>query len=516
MKRFISITALAMIAAIAVISCTPEVEASAYDWTVANERNKPENTTTVLPPSIAGGIAAAKNPQIVINFPAQADILKNVSLQALNKFLTVHTYTNPTDTNWTDLGKTSILSAAALPYKFISQNGNSITIELDENFLEPAGRTYSNLIVKFSGQAYTYSGGMKLDVDGDKVSGEAGYDDLYIVQSLTGATVSGWMAPGNKGWRISLNAVTPGTWTGDPPITNEVATCTAATLNLAGISTVTDEGKAVYKKIAESFAGSIKLQKLNGTAWTDVQSAVYDKDVNEYGLVFKNLTYDHDSHYRIKWSGKANLATADSYFGVKQKMYVSGNTPTSSDNKERYSWIESFSAIAYINNTNVMYNWQAPLTVTIDQIGYQNYNVVLRVEFPLRVTGIPADPYAGLVEVPESKFISGDGFKIVYLDGNSVGTFYNSPNLIRVGITGARYAAEGMAGIDVNTAHKNVIYLTLDPNYQYTANSYLLSFLINDTFKYVKVGTESLCTLGDTNNYLYGKYRQFNPTMPAP
>ena len=533
MKTFFKIIALAMIAAAAAISCAPppDLDISGYDWNTVYTYNKPENNNgaNVTLPTLDSGYAEAKNPQVTITFPARADILTVTPEKiedSLKEFLSFHTFTDPAvNPTATDKGEARELSAD-ISYKYVKQNGQDITVELTKDFTLAAQPPYSKLIAKFKVQKYTYSKGIKMDVDGNGIAGEEVYDDLYREKNLTGAQAWTWVGPGHKGWYLSLATVPGGTFTGNAAETDEQAYRTAATLNLPGIGTVTAEGKAVYKAVGEQLASGFKLQKFdNATSkWADVVgvTAVYDDTQPSYvsSVVFKNVKFEHRVLYRIKWSGSANLVTNASYFGVKQRLYISGSTPTSSSNKRRYSWTEVFSATQLITNSSLSPTTYIEIstnpTVQVFQLNDQGGKVTLKVKFPLQSTGIALNPYVGLdpTSMSEADFKSGKGFQIVYRKNNTTNNnlFLSATDLIHVGISSVSYEGEAEGSVNEDKVLKNVIYITLDPSYKYiSGESSNLYFLINNTLKYT--GTAPVRAFGDRTRITYDYYRLYTPSF---
>ena len=494
MKRFFTITALAALTICTAISCSSVLETTDYDWAGVNARNEPENDGSISLPVITGPASTSNRPRIDIWFPSQADILREPaasSTTALRAFMTIYTFTDPAEANWQSKGLTSVLSSTALPYAFVSKSGQTITVEIDDEF----SGTYSDLIVKFDGQTYTHSRGIKMDVDANGIGGEAVYDDLYNLVPLSGSTGISWVSPGNKGWNVSLISSTPASWTSAAATTSEVITSLpAANINLSGIIPGNDDGKAVYKAVADMIAGSIKLEEFNGTAWIAVSTAEYNPD-SPAVLRFPGVTFKHNTLYRVKWTGNANLQTSGTYFNVKQRFYVTGGLPNSSDNRERYSRTQIVGSTMSVFNGDMIEETGSNPSVTVLQ-GAQGRNVVLRLEFPI-INSV------GLDEMPAADFINGGGFRIVYRTGGTISNFMTANDLISVKITGARYASEDALPAGLT----NVIYITLDPNFQYTGQD--LYFLINDKLKYT--GNSPSIIFGQKSNYTYNGFRQYGP-----
>jgi len=551
MKNLTKIIALAMIAVFAVVSCAPpEASITEYDWTVINARNDPnQNDTNVIAlPNVVTTLADAENPQIVINFPNQADFLRKINFTnaaaaatALQTFMTFHNFTNPGNDNffWVDKGETSTLTDV-IPYTFIRRNGTQIRVELTKDFTTGTA-DYSNLVMKIDGSAYTHSNGIKMDRDNDGVAGEAIYDDLYIEIPLQGAKVTtsdtdNWtfIAPGTKYWNISITnqATTEPDWgvttTSETSVTYWLR---IANINLSNggnyvpisnirINETNTDAKAVYKKVGDQFAPQFKLQKLaaDRLSWTDVKTAEYD---DSYGtandaattigqIIIKDITYDHMGIYRVVWTGAARLKTTDSFFGAQQKVFITGNSSTAASYREDYAQTIVFSNIRRTINSSLYREITAftspfPSLLSMDHL---NRNVVLRVQVPIQGDGSTEFPYVGLDRTADLK----NKVEIVYRPNNVI-TGFDHPDLVQVKIEDVEYTrSAASAALPVDTVY-DVMYITLDPRYHYRSETRRLTLLINDGLRYT--GTNPIYAFGNTLNFGSNNYRRYDASFPA-
>ena len=126
-----------------------------------------------------------------------------------------------------------------------------------------------------------------------------------------------------------------------------------------------------------------------------------------------------------------------------------------------------------------------------------------------------ANPFRGLDELTLVDFK--EAFRIVYRDNNTVSNPLGHTDLLNVNISSIRYATEGDDPADstkANTTFKNVIYITLDPSFQYNNRTRNLYLLINDKFRYT--GTAPVVTFGNSDNYLYDNFDGYSITLNGP
>jgi hypothetical protein len=462
-----------VIAALA-FSCAPPLEETGYDWDAANARNdasKTDSLTDSLVSSFgAGSSVSAKNPTFDVTFPVESDFLREDNFAAsLKGFLTVNTFTNPAAN---PDGNDGVLSTLiSVDYTVENRAGNKVTLKVDKDYT--AAADYSNLVIKIDSTKYKHSHGLLLDGDRNGKAGEAGYDDVYLTQGLSGATITGATLPGNKGWSIAISQPSFGSFASDTATSTTAATVYAVNISTnSSISTTSTKGKAIYAEIADLVKNNIKIERLgtNG-AWTaESATAEYDTTVSVTYILFKNFTATHGAVYRVTWSGSANLTSSGDYFGVKQRIRLSGSEPNTSTlpTKVLYSLTKvSGSGVAVNNDDLAQFIPSGSFSTYVTTTGYsydsEKKNVVLKVK-------LPASPelYWKTVSLADFK----KSFQIVY-SLSSGGVYNGTTDLAYVDVKGIEFKAEGSLAAPPSGPEKgkNVLYITLDPNFAFDANA---------------------------------------------
>jgi hypothetical protein len=464
------IITLAVITALGAVSCSPpDLDITDYDWKKANERNDPSKSdnvgSTFFNTTNITGDADADKPEITIAFPAQSDFLRSANVEAgLKEFLSVYNFAAlAADPNGND-GKASTLSDP-LDYTLESAAGAAVTIKVNKSYTG----VYSDLILKIDSTKYKHSGGFLMDKDGDGKAGEAGYDDVYLTKSVTGSdnALKSWSfnAPGNKSWSISLSTFsTSFTFTGTNT-TSENASFNAATLNLSGItaSPATVNGKAIYKAVADLVVGSIKIEKLVNGVWTDEgAAAVYDPDTSVNYISFKDFKATLGASYRVTYNGSANIETTAEYYGVKQRLYVSGAVPNT--NSAPYNTAKARYALTKVSGTasTVSNATAASITSVVPFSKDANSkNVVLEVKVPF--VGNPAVGLDSALINDLAKFK--ESFKIVRSASSisDIYTLWSSSGLTYIDITKVEGIANPVVPGSTTTAI-DTLRITLDPS----------------------------------------------------
>jgi len=531
MKTMLKIIAFAMITVFAAVSCAPpEVEVSDYDWSDVNAQQNPElNGGNIAASTYAPSASLVKYTwtkdkdgadtktidtiDVNITFHQRADVLRETITAASLNFITFHTFTKA------DKDLTEDTLSAPIPFTLEKRQGNTVSVKLTANI--DTTKDFSNLLMRVDGKNYTYSHGLRLDIDANgKI--EDKYDDWYTPAALLilpnasandkgefPVKATSYTGPGNKDWSIYFSSL-PTTYEYEDADEVKDATDnkTLARFYFTGKGTTTNsnfivvaqignniiskvpEGStetktsaemiAGYKDFGETFAKGIKLQKLVGTTWTDVKNAEYDATIrktnyevdddgngNTY-IVIKDVSFEHLTRYRLIWTGSADTKTTGTYYGVQQRVFVNGDS--NNTGAARYAKTEVIGNAKTIVNTNASsYLETSPITqiiyTTFDSWDSEKKNVVLRVEVsaPLPFTAYWAKKYT-LAELQKS-------FKIVY--NRSGGTpSVSSTELVYIDIKDIEFKAEGDA-IDSkgNELGYNVMYLTLDPAFLYNGNN---------------------------------------------
>ena len=473
----IKIVTLAVIAALAAISCAPpEVEVSDYDWTAANAKNDPSISDAAGLNEfklVGDSQAAAKNPSITIEFPPESDFLRSGSIESgLKAFLTV---SNFKELGASDDGKSNELTA--VDYAFVNRADSFVTIRVNKEYTGD----YSDLVVKIDSTKYKHSNGLLYDGDRNGKAGEAGYDDVYLVQYVTDSTISGFAAPGNKNWLVNITtANTPPQFTGTATVTDAFSV-TAASITLGGINSTSAGGKAIYAEVANMVKGGISVEKLGtGGTWTAQSAqAVYDPDTSVTDIVFKDLILDHGGVYRVTWKGSGNLETGV-YFGVKQRLIVLpdvdfnndtiNGTPDISDypKKAVYALTQVSSRAGTVYNNSIL-TYITPsdndFTITRFSHALDDTNNV----FQLKINGFrgTAPDLVGLDSTAISNLSKfKDSFKVVYsrteFDKDS------SSNAINVVENITYLDIKDVKGIPITGGTAiNTLRITIDPTFKY-------------------------------------------------
>jgi len=540
-----NLIALIAIAALAAISCAPEVDVSSYDWS-GNQQYDVDlgNSITVnnIWPdaltyvdhvtSITTGtpsVTTYTNLQFSLTFGSTADFLRADDVGAeLAKFLSFYRVnrSNKLDAAGTAIETAAVSNApeagtldtlsAPIAYEFVKRTGSTVTVRLtgatyssqdDAATVELSNRTKkSQIIAKIDGTAFTYARGLKVDLDNNGIPGEEFYDDRWLTG--TGVTTYGGVQYNNVALKQNLNwsftianlSALDGTLTFTGP-----NTFTAATLSATGSSV------KQANAIRSAFAGSFKLQKFVSGNWTDASTAVYtpdatDADLNPGVIQFKDVTIEHLAPYRIVWKGSEDPTYATEFRGVKQRISINGTetiTPTPSSKYLRNQTQRNGAYHVFVDGTKADFIHPDETTFDITPYSYSSdfKNVVLELEVGIidvpRVDaqGDPVnDPttsqqiidYYGLKEITSLATFK-ESFRIIYQkDGNNhkTVTVANVPSLtdfIEVDIIDVKFAKSPAA---TSKGVNDLIRITLDPNYKLNTSSGNTAVLINNGLSY--------------------------------
>ena len=484
MKNFIKITALVAAAVFAAVSCQPVVELTDFDWGAANASRDAElnalSASNFAPTATIQYVTGTASPvtlsdfEVTITFPTRADVLRgNIAKDDLS-FITFHTFT-----------KVDILKleadelSAAISYDLVDKGraGNVIKVKLNHS-VSDASKTYSNLVMRIDAKNYTYDHGLRLDVD-ENGRIEDVYDDYYWRQlDINNGSGTTYVAVGqrNLGYSLPDFDTTVTTEATAPSGTNSYNfyfvdkgeksnknTVAVAAVGFVGDST-TD---AYYKDIGETLAKGIKLQKLNGTSWSDVGSAKYDATLRDATgaeassgrtrIIIEGVEFDHLATYRFIWTGDAFTETSGTYYGVKQRLYVNtGYTPS-----RKYNQTEVAAAPFTPYNTNLINTLDLENIVTTSVKTHDSSlkNNVLRLDLGASYNW---------------KKLDLDAFKAsfqIVASPTSVGN--DSKDMYYIDIVNIEYAKEAPTGTDLkDILGDNVLYITIDPNFKYDSGAH--------------------------------------------
>jgi len=515
MNKFIKLIAIAMIAVFAAVSCAPDTSFTGFNWEKANAAKAAENgnSTDTFRPTIDVGsafspaIALEKNPKLAISFPREADFFRAAAKEeietGLKSFMTIHSFTKAAIPN---VGVEDTLNTTEIAYNVFSISEAStrriVTIEIERDFTTGLVGAYSNLVFKFDGQKYTFAGGLKLDMDGNEVSGEEFYDDDYIEVFFDGASITGFTGKQNMGWRIDIGTVHP--ISSNVGVDFESGTSTAtkngAFYTVAYLHTDSKATTEQRNTIAEQFAGGFKMQEFNGGVWSDYKTAVYDET---NGIHVKDVSFKHGSAYRVYWSGAANLATTAKYYGVEQRIRVEGGTPHVSSLREKYTRTFAFTHAVVANNNGIRRSPLAYPQVSVFQADMTGRNAIIKLTFPLQYRGLSVP--AGIEQPALSAFQGKDAVLKLVRFHNSLGyEDYLNDNYSVIEIRDIEYKAEynAVLATEAEKACIDTIYITIDPKVNWNTIS---AVLINNQLKYTGSAAPEI-VFGDITDILFSGY----------
>jgi hypothetical protein len=533
MKTAIKIIALAAVAAFAVFSCAPEADLSGINWKDVNSKNDPgKNTTAGLPDEL--GIEPLnfytgedQDNELTLTFPETSDFLRSKGKveAGMREFLSFHHFTQSTVTVEGDTfrvaGEADTLGAA-LPYTFVRQNVNVITVKLTNKFVV----TNSSVILKIDGTKYTYSGGIKLDLVGRGGGGEAGYDDYFVElpvyvgpnddpDPLLERGPTGFVRPGNKDWRLNLAPVAPYEEEVEVDGVPEMVRVKTLkdypvaylNLDLEGTETAVS---AIYTAVANQLKNDLKIQKLENGTWSYVNGATfsytYDPDDNEDNAVFlNNVTLEDLVPFRVVWEGTAPVKTSANYFGVNQIIKVIGvNTPNgnTADTAWRPAYYNTRTVYGPLSGSDGLWvdgdrQFLTDFRVSVYSKDSRDKNVVIDVLFN-RGRGVTDGATTHwLKNYNNDKKTFKDNFKFVYFTGTtgapSPTGFYNANNIMFPAIKDIEMLSFNPS--EVANIGFNGVRITLDPDYRWQAptGTRLLFFYISPEIGY----TDGKTTYGD-------------------
>jgi len=454
MKRLLKISALAAvviittIAVMAAVSCSPSVEVSDFDWDRANAPNNAdkgsimvvdrekwptidfEEADIVTPAGVSSG-TSYQNFVMRIDFEtdspinaSQIDALRETDIaEGLSKFLSFHTINRNLNPNTVpSTGNIDPLSTTPNTYEFVRREGNVIYVKLT------MGRLYntddnprqSQIIAKIDGTTFTHSNGLLLDVDGNGTPGETGYDDIYLVVkypltanpddveaahggiTYPGVTRNiddpddprGGTLAGSMDWKIVINALKDH---GIQWSNVDFASRAAITDNISAgaIENVHSQLRGV---VANDFKNSFQLQQysFSESKWLPVGANSVAAASNN--IVFNNITLEHLVPYRVVWIGGVNPEVAGTYYGVKQRLTITGgDLPKGAPAEGEAGYKKYVRSLAEINGPS--YVFANPRVATFVS---QSIN-------PTQPTAPPGDPaLPPVTPKPEAKAISFD------------------------------------------------------------------------------------------------------------
>jgi len=505
-----------------VTSCAPPLDLTDYDWDVVNAakdpaRNSGEVARNFTPRASINAVDVGTGTdeykivaiEVAIVFPGEADILRDTITKDTLDFITFRTFTKAVDFGTVD----TLLTA--IPFTVGLRVGNIVRVNLTPSPGIDTGATFSNLIMRVDAKKYTYAQGLRLDIDQNgKI--EDLYDDWYVQEIALdtynygiGTLITDYVGLGQLPVVLSLPDVI------DVNISLEGAGhTTSATYNdfffadnaettntnswyveiIDNTTQLTNLELAFYKDMLEVLAAGIKLQELNGGSWSEKAAASYDAATvsDSAGIIFKGVSFKHQTAYRVIWTGSAYTQTNNKYYGVNQRVYIDdAGDPTGA---LRYTRTEVVTSPVTVNNDNLLaFIPGGSEILAFIEFSMANFNVDGRNNvLKAKIVDGGSDQYFWN-EITADKFK--ESFKIVYpfSDPSPEHSFDGNPrvDLIEVVIKDISYGRE----TDTTTTGNNVLYITLDPNFRLPSSFRLPSGTDNPSDNFNAVNAEALVSL---------------------
>jgi hypothetical protein len=483
MKTVIKITAITIIAILAVLSCSEDVGLTQRNFSEIRDAKSPKYdsvTTADLEPTFSRPtyVASPNTPtetqkEMTITFPASADILKkNIRTADIKEFISMYTFTNGAS-SYTEVSS----KLDDVDFEFVRRVRQTDGTEegVIIRLLEVPNRTF---VAKIDATRYTFANGIKLDYNGDNVAGEAVYDDVYII-----------ITPGGSG-------VTTISYYTDPKLTFSLTIQAApaigtlieqdiiiAELDLG--SYYSADYKSQQKAVIEALIPKIKFQKYNPASktWTDTGTIRVVDDTYDWYLAV-NITPQDGDIYRTYASGMKNLTTSDTFLGVKQKIRVSadGTTYKYTDNtviSVPIMFIDTDPGKRIIQTSSPV-DTDYPINVSSDGNGK---NVKLEIYF--KSISVGGSAY-WLEDISSDTFKK--NVKLVYCTdpSSSINAITGSllEDLVFIPIKEVKYESHNPNNITPAPGINRII-ITLDPSYQLSKErNRTISLLLAPGFKY--------------------------------
>jgi hypothetical protein len=535
MNTIIKITALAVITALAAISCGPEAELPGVDWNAVNSKHNTELNTsdtklyfgTNLEFEVKGYYYTYANKRekgsdflsstgstidpvtgkhrqdgIDVEFPEESDFLKKNYAKLedlykeLEKFLSFHNFTKQETLLGAAIGKADILGDAKLAYEVVNRNEDVISLR----FTNPIPNT-SNVMMKIDGTKYTFANGNKMDRANRGRSGEAGYDDVYKEIDIDGILnpggYKGFVKPENKEWQLNLtnNFNLGGSGEGSGVLPNKTD-IPIASLVLGGLPTslpVEDATKAIHQAVADQVIGGLKVQKydIETDKWSDAGGTItfypeaIGTTIKANTFYLNSLTLKHMEPVRVVWQGSSvPIITTDEYFGVKQWIHVYG-----SDSPDKHDY-----------NRKIVYGeddvWSDTTIERKKSAGFADIKIYSQDQFNKNVI-IDVGPFSATTDATPfwlkdlswsekengNKKIFTDNFKIAEANYSDVTAFRKDFEGSYIGISEVKYLSVGMQSATLPNGI-NTIRITLDPNYEYDEEVEFITFYVGPEVGY--------------------------------
>lgn len=477
-------------------------------------------------PDFPGGPYEGNN-KIIVEFSPEADVFKGVTsgdelVEGMKNFIKFYTFTKTT--NALDGIQDSISAGWAfteIGYKFLKREGNNVYIELERKLT----KNDSDIVYKIFASEYTYNNGMKIDADGNGITGEGGatfaeigYDDYYDTLNVNyilrynsgGVSYTDFMGPQNDlEYEIILVDLNPAQVPNDNLGGGTTKLDTSAARNIilsdfnhaySGILTIpflndsnannpdpyaalSPEDKAMYQKyqaaydkFVGAFAGCFTIEKFDASTneWVEHAKGVFNNDkptssetIGYKKIVAKNVVFTHGVAYRAAFNlGNVSLEMEDKIMGYNQRMKVTFGSDEITQRNKRTN-IVTAPKLMYSNSDKVdaaNANFANPVVIFHD---YNNENVVFKFEMTSGYSTVTTGT-GGLQNTTNYYYFKEDKQK--FLDNFKI--YSRTTPIYEIKISDIKFiqtnknvtATTTVTG--QNYVGANIVEITLDPSYR--------------------------------------------------
>jgi len=439
MKLFLAIAALAA------LSCAPEVELSGRDWeqiTADKDAAPVSEDSLYMTPVISRDNTINSVNQVKISFPDEADILRENNVNIVNKmseFIKFYPYSKGDSTS----DYYTLEKEKKYDYTFESRrpdkdNRTIITVKL--NSYDGSG----SLVGQVLAGAYTFAGGKKLCGSGDTQAGDDYYDTYTTLQR--GANSADFSDP-YKDWSIDISL---------PSYINKDSSVYANIVTANGIpSEFEDEIMSALKSKL-----SFKLTSLNenDSAWQNVSEREIKYDNKAIQVIFTPTNF---TVYRVEVGGIENLTTSAAYYGVTQRIKVSVNDDTAVFSRKAVTVERAYYDLNgdYTLAPADLISGSLIRDISIESINNGKKTPVLRVKFVPIIDPVSSD-YAYPQEISLSEFKS--NVKIFIVPGGKVLS-----------------AMDDVVGVNNEIVFNEIVFLDINKIFYYGGSSGSISIEFN-------------------------------------
>jgi len=519
MNKTFKFCALVCAAILLIVSCSPvaevsdrsfeDIDSGKYDFSYNNLRT---DSSKYIPffdeddgnargnldvkTALSSANFLASDTYVTIWFPKAADVLRTEGdmTSALQGFLSFNKYTAVSIT--ADEGTASAIGSS-VGYKFVRRNtsgysnGVEVTVTLES--------VPESLVMIIKGADYKVGGGYTLYVDNEN---SGGYNDIYQsfkqVKKLDPADTTGkteidadiesFTAPGNIGWEVIISKPSSNTFDNETLPADLTVTEVAARLNG---SIYTDK---IRDKVLKDLEGKFQLQKFNLSAgsWDNASATFAYKAPPNDPTGTKNIYYSYKMEdkaiYRIIVTGVKDYKTADTYYGVKQKIKFGGTYDQDT---------VVGSAASFYNSDLHIENTGSSISVVDQASDDQGRNVVLYVSVPVDILneGTDKEKVIQLKTMDTASF--NKAFKIAFVKGKTFNI--DSEKISYIDIDSVEYLKDPSDLSLVEARRKALDYIKITLAKSYKLDQEEKVFLISPDFTF----SDPAYYFGDYNNYYY-------------